>query len=80
MIERGNAIPSVGVKLVNASGIAETTSDAVLGSGTVVLFAVPGAFTPTEGIALPRSIITGFAPCPLATASPYSKTLPAIGG
>lgn len=47
MIERGNAIPSVGVKLVNASGIAETTSDAVLGSGTVVFFAVPGAFTPT---------------------------------
>jgi peroxiredoxin len=47
MIERGNAIPSVGIKLVNASGIAETTSDAVLGSGTVVLFSVPGAFTPT---------------------------------
>jgi peroxiredoxin len=47
MIERGNAIPSVGIKLVNASGVAETTSDAVLGSGTVVFFAVPGAFTPT---------------------------------
>ncbi|RYE38749.1 MAG: peroxiredoxin [Hyphomicrobiales bacterium] len=47
MIERGNAIPSVGIKLVNASGVAETTSDAVLGSGTVVLFSVPGAFTPT---------------------------------
>lgn len=47
MIERGNAIPSVGIKLVNASGVTETTSDAVLGSGTVVLFAVPGAFTPT---------------------------------
>jgi peroxiredoxin len=47
MIERGNAVPSVGIKLVNASGVAETTSDAVLGSGTVVLFSVPGAFTPT---------------------------------
>lgn len=47
MIERGNAIPSVGIKLVNASGTSETTSDAVLGSGTVVFFAVPGAFTPT---------------------------------
>ncbi|PXA97400.1 peroxiredoxin [Nostoc sp. 3335mG] len=47
MIERGDAIPSVGVKLVDASGTAETTSDAVLGSGTVVFFAVPGAFTPT---------------------------------
>ena len=47
MIERGNAIPSVGIKLVTASGTSETTSDAVLGSGTVVFFAVPGAFTPT---------------------------------
>jgi peroxiredoxin len=47
MIEHGNAIPSVGIKLVNASGVSETTSDAVLGSGTVVFFAVPGAFTPT---------------------------------
>ena len=47
MIERGNAIPSVGIKLVNASGVTETTSDTVLGSGIVVFFAVPGAFTPT---------------------------------
>jgi len=47
MIERGDAIPSVGIKLVTASGTSETTSDAVLGSGTVVFFAVPGAFTPT---------------------------------
>lgn len=47
MIERGNAIPSVGIKLVTASGTADTTTDAVFGSGTVVLFAVPGAFTPT---------------------------------
>lgn len=47
MIERGNAIPSVGVKLVNASGISDVTSDAVLGEGIVVLFSVPGAFTPT---------------------------------
>ncbi|MCW5721836.1 MAG: peroxiredoxin [Devosia sp.] len=47
MIEPGNAIPSVGIKLVNASGVSDTTSDAVLGEGTVVLFSVPGAFTPT---------------------------------
>lgn len=47
MIERGNAIPSVGIKLVTATGTEDTTSDAVLGSGTVVFFAVPGAFTPT---------------------------------
>jgi len=47
MIERGNPIPSVGVKLVTAAGIADTTSDAALAGGLVVLFTVPGAFTPT---------------------------------
>lgn len=47
MIERGSPIPSVRVKLVNAQGTTETTSDAALATGTVVLFAVPGAFTPT---------------------------------
>lgn len=47
MIERGNPIPSVGVKLVTAAGVQDTTSDAALGQGTVVLFTVPGAFTPT---------------------------------
>lgn len=47
MIESGDTIPSVPVKLVDADGIADTTSDAVLGKGRVVFFAVPGAFTPT---------------------------------
>ena len=47
MVERGNPVPSVRVKLVDANGITDTTSDAVLGSGLVVLFSVPGAFTPT---------------------------------
>lgn len=47
MIERGNPIPAVGVKLVTASGVEDTSSDAALGEGTVVLFSVPGAFTPT---------------------------------
>ena len=47
MIERGNAIPSVGIKLVTASGTSDTTTDAVFGTGTVVFFSVPGAFTPT---------------------------------
>jgi peroxiredoxin len=47
MIERGSPIPSVRTKLVNAEGASDTTSDAVLGTGLVVLFAVPGAFTPT---------------------------------
>lgn len=47
MIDRGSAIPSVAVKLVNAEGTTDTTSDVALGTGTVVLFSVPGAFTPT---------------------------------
>jgi glutaredoxin/glutathione-dependent peroxiredoxin len=47
MIERGNPIPSVATKLVTSEGFADTTSDAVLGQGLVVFFAVPGAFTPT---------------------------------
>jgi glutaredoxin/glutathione-dependent peroxiredoxin len=47
MVERGNPVPSVRVKLVDANGITDTTSDVVLGSGLVVLFSVPGAFTPT---------------------------------
>lgn len=47
MIERGNPVPSVRVKLVDANGITDTTSEVVLGSGLVVMFSVPGAFTPT---------------------------------
>lgn len=47
MIERGNLVPRVGIKLVTASGIEDVSSDAVLGQGKVVLFSVPGAFTPT---------------------------------
>ena len=47
MIERGDPIPSVPVKLVTSDGIADTTSDVALGEGLTVFFAVPGAFTPT---------------------------------
>ncbi|WP_375598187.1 peroxiredoxin [Devosia sp. Naph2] len=47
MIERGNPVPAVGVKLVTAAGVEDTTSDKALGQGTLVMFAVPGAFTPT---------------------------------
>jgi glutaredoxin/glutathione-dependent peroxiredoxin len=47
MIERGTPVPSVGTRLVSASGVEETTTDVALGQGTVVLFSVPGAFTPT---------------------------------
>ena len=47
MIDRGSPVPSVRVKLIGADGATDTTSDAVLGTGLVVLFTVPGAFTPT---------------------------------
>lgn len=47
MIEAGAAIPAIAIKLVDATGISDTTADAVLGQGRVVMFAVPGAFTPT---------------------------------
>lgn len=47
MAKVGDRIPDVEVRVLNAEGAPETvkTSD-VLGSGKVVLFAVPGAFTP----------------------------------
>ena len=46
-IEPGQPIPSVPVKHVTETGVADATSVDVLGSGTVVFFTVPGAFTPT---------------------------------
>ena len=46
-IQRGDAIPPVPVKLVGSGDTVDTTSDAVLGTGKVVFFGVPGAFTPT---------------------------------
>ena len=47
MIQTGDKLPSVPVKLVDANGISDADSAAILGTGRVVLFAVPGAFTPT---------------------------------
>ncbi|MBI4922856.1 MAG: peroxiredoxin [Devosia nanyangense] len=47
MIKAGDKLPSVPVRLVDASGVTETDTLAILGKGRVVLFAVPGAFTPT---------------------------------
>lgn len=47
MIERGDQIPSLGVKLVNASGTADVDSAEIFGHGLTVFFSVPGAFTPT---------------------------------
>ncbi len=46
-IQTGDQIPDVKVFTFGESGPEATTSGAVLGSGKVVLFAVPGAFTPT---------------------------------
>lgn len=47
MIQAGDKIPSIPVKLVSADGVADVTTDVILGTGRVVLFGVPGAFTPT---------------------------------
>ncbi|HEY1830565.1 MAG TPA: peroxiredoxin [Acidimicrobiales bacterium] len=43
----GDRIPDVKVYTFGEKGPEATTSGAVLGTGKVVLFAVPGAFTPT---------------------------------
>ncbi len=47
MIEAGDPIPSVPVRLIGKDGTTETTSDAALAGKRVVFFTVPGAFTPT---------------------------------
>lgn len=47
MITSGDRIPSVSVKYIDAGGVRDVASDEVLGTGRVVLFTVPGAFTPT---------------------------------
>ena len=47
MIQTGDRLPSVPVKFVTAEGISDADSADILGTGRVVLFAVPGAFTPT---------------------------------
>lgn len=46
-IQRGDRIPSVPVKFVGSGDTVDTMSDEALGTGTVVFFGVPGAFTPT---------------------------------
>ena len=47
MIQPGSRVPSVPVRLITAEATTETDTAAILGKGLVVLFAVPGAFTPT---------------------------------
>ena len=46
-IKVGDSIPSMAVTVATANGPTETTTDAIFGGKTVVLFGVPGAFTPT---------------------------------
>jgi glutaredoxin/glutathione-dependent peroxiredoxin len=46
-IKIGDPIPSVTLKRIDASGLAEVTTDDVFKGRKVVLFSVPGAFTPT---------------------------------
>jgi peroxiredoxin len=47
MIKTGDKLPPISVRLVDEAGVTETDTLAILGQGLVVLFAVPGAFTPT---------------------------------
>lgn len=46
-IQVGDKIPSVSFKYLADTGMEETTTDALFADKKVVLFAVPGAFTPT---------------------------------
>jgi peroxiredoxin len=47
MIKVGDSIPSMKLTAATADGPKETSTDEVFGGKKVVLFAVPGAFTPT---------------------------------
>lgn len=46
-IQVGDAIPSMTLKRLGPSGMEEITTDAIFKGKKVVMFAVPGAFTPT---------------------------------
>lgn len=47
MVDSGESIPSVPVRLVDETGTSAVTADVALGGGLVVFFGLPGAFTPT---------------------------------
>ncbi|WP_114375621.1 peroxiredoxin [Elioraea thermophila] len=49
-IKVGDRIPSAKLMHVTADGAREVTTEEIFGGKTVVLFAVPGAFTPTCSI------------------------------
>jgi peroxiredoxin len=46
-IKSGEKIPSITLKTLTADGMKDLSTDSVFGSKKVVLFSVPGAFTPT---------------------------------
>ena len=46
-IKVGEKVPSVTLKYMNQDGMQEISTDDLLGGKKVVLFALPGAFTPT---------------------------------
>ena len=46
-ISKGEKVPNVEVTLATADGPQKSSTAEILGKGTVALFAVPGAFTPT---------------------------------
>ena len=47
MVQTGDRIPEVLVQQITAKGIEKTDTLSLFGTGKTVLFAVPGAFTPT---------------------------------
>jgi peroxiredoxin len=47
MIKVGDKLPEAKFKVMTTDGPSEVTTDAVFAGKTVVLFAVPGAYTPT---------------------------------
>ena len=46
-IKVGDKVPSVKLKTMTSEGMSEVTTDELFGGKKVVLFALPGAFTPT---------------------------------
>ncbi len=46
-IKSGDKIPSITLKQLTANGMQDLSTDSVFGNKKVVMFAVPGAFTPT---------------------------------
>ena len=46
-IKVGDKLPSVKLKTMTKDGMKDMTTDEIFGSGKTVLFALPGAFTPT---------------------------------